>query len=424
MLGLHSDDPAHRLMTHFPAARLKYRAHETWCRDVEKAEVEEEPPPKPPDEDAVLPNRTCVRRIARWMSEGAGLNALPVEPMALYKGRPPWTTGRVSTTVLTDLPTVTRRVDDAEVRRAAALRGIELLPPADVIIWSDGSASGGTRDGGAGALIQLLKLDREERVRVPAGAVCSSLRAELTAMREALRLITTLPTRDRATVNGVRILTDSRAGLQLLQRGPGGQSSALASDIWRLLSELEDSNVTTTLQWVPGHAGLNGNEEADRLANEAAAGPQCTVPIDLASARGAIRRHTAALTRKRTAAAHPHPEATPGHDDLTRWEAVTVSQLRTGFSPLTRDTLRRLGRADDDVCPACGERDSAVHLLTDCPAYDATRRRIWGPCPTLADVLGAPASKIVDFLRRVGRVDPPIDPPVDREAGAPPRRAP
>ena len=51
------------------------------------------------------------------------------------------------------------------------------------------------------------------------------------------------------------------------------------------------------------------------------------------------------------------------------------------------------------------------HLLAGCPAHVAARARHWGHCPTLEDVLSGPAQHIVDFMRRVGRVELPVDPP-------------
>ncbi|KAF0308567.1 hypothetical protein FJT64_016903 [Amphibalanus amphitrite] len=122
-------------------------------------------------------------------------------------------------------------------------------------------------------------------------------------------------------------------------------------------------------------------------------------------------RHVRELSRQRATAAHPHPDPTPGHDSLARWGSVTLSQLRTGTSPLTRDTLHKIGPEVDDECPACGEPDSAAHLLTDCPAYEAARRRRWGVDPRLVDVLGGPATKVVTFIEDVGRTEPPLDPP-------------
>ena len=52
--------------------------------------------------------------------------------------------------------------------------------------------------------------------------------------------------------------------------------------MWDGLNRLADLGIPTTLQWAPGHAGVEGNEAANTLANQAAAtGLQEGVPLDL-----------------------------------------------------------------------------------------------------------------------------------------------
>ena len=111
------------------------------------------------------------------------------------------------------------------------MRALERLPPADVTIWSDGSAREGTNHGGAGALIQLHHLGREEEVRATAGMICSSLRSELVAMREALNLVARLDPPDLERVQSICLLTDSRSGLQQLQRCLFAQTITLTAEI-------------------------------------------------------------------------------------------------------------------------------------------------------------------------------------------------
>ncbi|KAF0298831.1 hypothetical protein FJT64_003832 [Amphibalanus amphitrite] len=119
---------------------------------------------------------------------------------------PPWLGHHGGITFRVDLPVATRRSDPPAVRREAALRATAELPHPDVTIWSDGSARGG-RNRAAQALIQFHHLNREETVRAPAGAVCSSLRAELTAMREAFAAVAGLEDGELASTNlGCRLV--------------------------------------------------------------------------------------------------------------------------------------------------------------------------------------------------------------------------
>ena len=132
------------------------------------------------------------------------------------------------------------------------------------------------------------------------------------------------------------------------------------------------------------------------------------MPIDLSSAKGAIRRLAKDMAHRRAKEAHPYLEPTPGAEDLPRWEAVTVAQLRTGVSTISQDTAHRFGLADNSDCPACGEPDSVHHMLAECPAYAAARTRSWGgPVTTLQDIFQQPARLIIKFLGAVGRAAPP-----------------
>ena len=412
ILRLPPGDPARSLLELDPTPRLRYRAHEAWRRAATAAEEAGLPPPAPVDEDVALLHKPCLRRTGRWVSDRAGLSDLPVEPLALHQGAPPWHHCGDAVRFVLDLPLPTRRSDPPERRKEAALAALALIPDPDCTIWSDGSAKEGTIQGGGGAILELHREGRHIECVAPVGRVCSSMRAELVAMTEALSCLQELPLPSSSLVKSVLLCSDSRSGLQLLSRGPDDQQSAIGQRVWSLLDVLTARGMTITLHWVPGHADLAGNEAADRLANQAAADcDQEEAPIDLSSARTATRRWTSELASARSQR-HPYRSPTPGHDELDRWGQVTLSQLRTGYCPLVRATAHRIGLVEDPTCQACGEEAEDVeHLLAGCPAHVAARARHWGHCPTLEEVLSGPAQHIVDFMRRVGRVEPPVDLP-------------
>jgi ribonuclease HI len=134
-----------------------------------------------------------------------------------------------------------------------------------VEIYTDGACKGNPGLGGWGALLRYKGTEKE---LFGGEAMTTNNRMELTAVIEALKTLTR-PCR-------VALYTDS----QYVQKGVtewlsqwkarGWRTASRAAvkneDLWRLLdAELPRHEIRW--HWVKGHAGHEGNERADELAN-------------------------------------------------------------------------------------------------------------------------------------------------------------
>jgi ribonuclease HI len=134
-------------------------------------------------------------------------------------------------------------------------------------IYTDGACRGNPGPGGWGA---LLKLDKSEKELSGAEPATTNNRMELTAVIRALEAL-------KRPVQA-RLYTDS----EYVRRGitewlPAWKSRGWRTadrqpvknqDLWQRLEELAARH-EIEWRWVPGHAGVPGNERVDRLANEA-----------------------------------------------------------------------------------------------------------------------------------------------------------
>ncbi|KAF0299996.1 hypothetical protein FJT64_003371 [Amphibalanus amphitrite] len=138
-------------------------------------------------------------------------------------------------------------------RGEAAERALAALPAPDCSIWSDGSAAGGTSNGGGGAAI-ILHRENDRRIEclAAAGTHCSSTRAELVAVREALKSLASLPADSLDAIKEIRLCTDSRAWPEVTEpRWPGwspwgGLSVSLQGVAVDTISHLADLGRTVT----------------------------------------------------------------------------------------------------------------------------------------------------------------------------------
>lgn len=139
------------------------------------------------------------------------------------------------------------------------------LPAMVVDIWTDGACKGNPGPGGWGA---WLRAGEHERELFGGERETTNNRMELTAVIEALGSLRR-PCR-------VRLHTDSQY-VQLgisewmrnwVRRGwkTADNKPVKNADLWRRLAELSARH-QVEWRWVKGHAGVDGNERADALAN-------------------------------------------------------------------------------------------------------------------------------------------------------------
>ena len=136
-----------------------------------------------------------------------------------------------------------------------------------VEIYTDGACRGNPGPGGWAA---LLSADGREKEISGAEAQTTNNRMELTAVIRALESL-------RRPVK-VRVFTDSqyvRLGITEWVRSWKARGWLTADrkpvknqDLWQRLDEIAAAH-EIEWHWVPGHAGVPGNERVDRLANQA-----------------------------------------------------------------------------------------------------------------------------------------------------------
>ena len=136
-----------------------------------------------------------------------------------------------------------------------------------VVIYTDGACRGNPGPGGWGVILSYAskqkKLNGFE-------AETTNNRMELTAAIEGLRAL--------SRSCDVDLNTDSKYVLQGINewidnwKANGWKTAAKKpvknADLWKQLDE-QVLRHRIKWNWVKGHAGIEGNEEADRLANEA-----------------------------------------------------------------------------------------------------------------------------------------------------------
>ena len=160
-------------------------------------------------------------------------------------------------------------------------------------------------------------------------------------------------------------------------------------DVFRRIQIVEDllhqMNISIKLVWVPGHVGVAGNEQSDRLAKETVKNIQMgrEEVIDDISKSGAIslcskltvkswqrsldRFETGTFTR----ALIPNV-TTKVLFPKNRNVGIMYSRMLLGDTMLKDDAFR-CGLVDSPICECNQDRESIDHFLLACPVYNVQR---------------------------------------------------
>ena len=242
-----------------------------------------------------------------------------------------------------------------------------------MVIYTDGSAAEGTRNGSAGFVVTRgSPADPEvlHSVSIKGRAITSSFEEESKAFGAALKWIENSNCDPDAAI---MIYTDSQSLATALE-GDGPETSDLRLTFDFLRCPIK-------IQWISGHKVIPGNELADRIANGACNLTDESKPITLKSAISTIKRSFKDPPQDaQTAATYANMSTSRDEEAiLSRKDATMIARLRSGDSLKLAAYRHLMNPAEDPTCRKCHEAPETLeHWLLECPGTLAARQEIFG----------------------------------------------
>ncbi|GFS24433.1 Gag-Pol polyprotein [Elysia marginata] len=253
-------------------------------------------------------------------------------------------------------------------------------------IHADGSAFKSTINGGYGVRIQYPEKTKEE-LSESCGSNCSNYEEEAFAIEAAVFQLTSVFSLYPKKTQNIVIFSDSKSVLKALQN-ESLQNSSLKSLFLTIDSFLKTYDVNLTLQWIPGHCNITGNERADILAKKDPTAQQQNTTTSFRTAQQIIQNNSTEewlngwATGKTgrslfTYMATPNPK--DSINSLERRDRVIIFRLRTHHAPVNAH-LNRIQPMIPPVCHFCdAPYKTTTYLLFQCTSLQDLREEYLPP---------------------------------------------
>ena len=286
---------------------------------------------------------------------------------------------------------------------------IHSYPTTAIHAYTDGSAFKGTTFAGYGVLLKFpdgtfLKFSDS------CGNNCSNYEAEAIAILTAIQIAHQNFDLGQKEKSDIVIFSDSMSVLEAL-RNTHQDNIAVRQTAQAIHDIIAAHNTHITLQWIPGHTDIQGNEIADTLAKSGATSTQKETPCTSRTMKQILKSNTKEewlnrWARGNTGRTMYHDMPQPKRDDqinkLHRKEQCLIFQFRTGHAKVNHH-LNRINPQHAPVCRHCPHPyETTTHLLLDCPRLKKPRITHLPPQPTRHNTLYGPLQqlrKTSNFLR-------------------------
>jgi len=233
---------------------------------------------------------------------------------------------------------------------------------------------------GSGVVIHWTPGEQDlESIATAAGYYASPYRSEMIAILKALEALSEKLT-DSAIA--VRIHSDSRQALKQLSEGPASQDERAGCKIWGGLVAVTERNTENVVNfiWVPGHAGVEGNEWQTRWRKREVSQRQTLTWDQRSSTCSSSLCSRGTAQSKPTGTANWHLRCYNGQlssripPGVPRQAQRAIHQLRLNRLTSTASYQAFIGQITSPICRHCANGEvTAEHLLLVCPKWAAKR---------------------------------------------------
>ena len=331
-------------------------------------------------------------------------HSLPQErqPERKHASSAPWCQLKTATIKTKLLEENASKSTDQTILRTCALETLDSYPTSWIHAYTDGSAFKGTTFAGFGVHLKFPDGTSSD-FNDACGNICSNYEAEITAMKTAIELAHQHFELGEQPPSHIVIFTDSKSALQALETFSDNSHRDIGELAKAIDNLLVSYDISITLQWIPGHSDIPGNEYADKLAKEGTQKDQPSKPCSNSTVKQILRNNFREVWFNRWATGStgrvmysemnkPRP-----HDKinlLSRPDQCIIFQFRTGHCKLNSH-LNRFNPEHPPLCRNCNHPHETVqHVLFDCQKLEDYRKQLLPQQPTIGNVLYGPLTQL------------------------------